>query len=109
MCALSETLLNNSIPTAFVEITGHSFERRDRGLSGGGVGVYLKNRLVYCRRNDLEAPEIEVICLEIIKTRKTVSRLCAPPNSSKQFKKNFETFLSKVTNEKKDKRSGYRW
>ena len=36
LCAISETLLNDSIPTSFVDISGYCFERRDRGSSGGG-------------------------------------------------------------------------
>ena len=70
----------------------------------------MKNELVYCRINDLEFPEIESICLEIINKHEKPFLVCAlyrPPNTSKHLNKNFlqifETFLSKVTREKKIK------
>ena len=41
--------------------------------------------------------------MEIIKTWKIVSRLCAPPNSSKQFKKTLRRFCQKSQTKKKIK------
>ena len=57
--AVTETLLNSSTPSAFVNCNGYLFERRDRGHpGGGGVGFYIKNGIDYTRRIELETPEL---------------------------------------------------
>ena len=66
MFAVSETFMNDSIPSSFVNIPGYNFERKDRGSAGGGVWFFVKNNIVYRRRNDLETQDIELLCLEIM-------------------------------------------
>jgi len=40
---VTESLLQESIPSSLINIPGYSFERRDRGQKGGGVEVYVKS------------------------------------------------------------------
>jgi len=64
---VTETLLNEYIPSQSVNINGYNYERRDRGSSRGGVGVYLNKGIEYSRRFDLECTDVEFICLEIFR------------------------------------------
>ena len=86
MFAVSETFMNDSIPSSFVNILGHNFERKDRGSAGEGVGFFVKNNIVYRRRNDLETQDIELLCLEIMSQNSKSIMTCVlyrPANSSK--------------------------
>ena len=47
---ITEILLNDSIPSTFVGMEGHYFERRDRRAPGGGIGVFIKSDIHYARR-----------------------------------------------------------
>ena len=106
---VTETLLNDSIPSPFVNINGYSFERRDRGASGGGVGVYIKSGVDYSRRLDLEQSNVELVCLEIFLQHTKPFFVCVhyrPPNSSKHLNKNhienLQKMLTKLNNENKE-------
>ena len=63
---ITESLLNENIPSSLLNIKGYSFERKDRGQKGGGVGVFIKSNIDYIRREDLENHQLEFICLEIL-------------------------------------------
>jgi len=94
---VSETLLNLSIPTSLIDIPDFVFERKDRVNAGGGVGIYLKQDIVYLRRHDFENPETEFICLEILQKHSKPyfsCVLCKPPNSSKHLCKNFNEIFN---------------
>ena len=43
--AVSESFLNDSIPSSFINIPGYTFERKDRGSAGGGVGFFYQKQL----------------------------------------------------------------
>ena len=102
MFAVSETFMNDSIPPSSVNITGYNFERKDRGSAGEGVGFFVKNNIVYWRRNDLETQDIELLCLEIMSQNSKSIITCVlsrPPNSSKHLSKSFlETFDKQLSN-----------
>ena len=86
MFDVSETFMNDSIPSSSVNITGYNFERKDRESAGEGVGFFVKNNIVYRRRNDLETQDIELLCLEIMSQNFKSMITCVlyrPPNSSK--------------------------
>ena len=109
VAGISETLLNEHIPTSFLNIEGYSFVRRDRGVSGGGIGLYVKNGIEYIRRFDFESDDIEFICLEILSTHTKPLFICClyrPPDTSKHLSKNFvnnfKNILSKVLAENKE-------
>lgn len=106
---VTETLLNDSLPTSFINISGYTFERRDRVSQGGGVGAYISNSLNYVRRLDLETYDIECIWLEIFSDYTKsfiVGILYRPPNTSKHlsknFNNNFQKTLTKINNGNKE-------
>ena len=85
-------------------IPGYSFVNKPRKSGkGGGVAVYISDRLTFNRRFDLKNDEIECIWLEM-KPRKSSSYLIGviyrPPDSSKHlpkdFNNSFEEMLKKV-------------
>ena len=98
---VTETLLNEHIPSQPVNINGYNFERRDRESSGGGVGAYIKKGIEYLRRFDLECCDIEFICLEIFSPHTKPFFVCIlyrPPDSSKHLSKSFtESFQKTLT------------
>ena len=102
MFAVSETFMNDSIPSSFVNIPGYNFERKDRGSAEGGVGFFVKNNIVYRRRNDLQTQDTELLCLEIMSQNFKSIIICVlyrPPNSSKHLSKSFlETFDQQLSN-----------
>ena len=96
---VTESLLKSSIPSVMCKIRGYSFQRRDRGKNGGGVGVYIKDGIDYLRRPDLEHLETECIWLEILQKKSKsflIGILYRPPDSSKHLHKNFLQTLSNV-------------
>ena len=102
MFTVSETFMNDSIPSSFVNIPGYNFERKDRGSAEGGVGFFVKNNIVYRRRNDLQTQDIKLLCLEIMSQNSKSIITCVlsrPPNSSKHLSKSFlETFDKQLSN-----------
>ena len=63
---LCETFLNNDVLDSVIKICNYTLERKDREhKKGGGVLVYIHERIPYTRRFDLEHPDIESICIEI--------------------------------------------
>ena len=96
---LSETHINthNNISDLYF-IPGYTFLHHERKKSkGGGVGIYISNRIKWKRRNDLEHENIECLWIEIIQEKAKnflVGTLYRPPSSSKFLPINFETFLN---------------
>ncbi|CAB3997083.1 Hypothetical predicted protein [Paramuricea clavata] len=65
LIALTETWLNKEIPDAELQIPGYNLFRRDRGVHGGGIGVYVKRNILVTRREDLGNVDVEGLWLEI--------------------------------------------
>ena len=63
--ALNETKLNNLIDDNLVSIGGYRFERHDRNIHGGGVGIYIQNNIHYDIHNDLPIGKLEIVCIEV--------------------------------------------
>ena len=59
MLGLSETRLNDSVPTGQLAVTGFRSHRRDRGGRGVGLLVYVSNSAMSLRRKDLENAGLE--------------------------------------------------
>ena len=72
----NETLLNVSISTSLVDIPGLVCERKDRGNTGEGVGIYSKGDINFLRRNNFENAKTEFICLEILQNHSKPYFLC---------------------------------
>ena len=64
---------------------------------GGGVGIYIANKLNWIRRSDLELEGIECIWIELIIKKSSnilVSSFYRPPESSEYLPKNFNSLFS---------------
>ena len=61
-----ETFLSDVIPDTLIQIDNFVHVRRDRkGKHGGGILVYISDKLPFHRRSDLESSDIESIWIEI--------------------------------------------
>ena len=64
--SLSETHIKDE-PDSMFDIPGYAFEKRNRSKGlGGGVGVYISDRINWVRRHDLEVQNIEIMWVEIL-------------------------------------------
>ena len=65
IACLTETWLKDEIPSDIVTINGYVSYRKDRsdGRRGGGVAVYVRDRLPCCRLTNYENPQLDVIWL----------------------------------------------
>ena len=67
--ALSETHTNEEHATSVFNIQGFSFVSRPRrNGKGGGIAMYLSDKISWERRSDLEVDKIECLWIEIIPT-----------------------------------------
>ena len=64
--AISETKLN-ATSSSNIDIPNYHFFHNDSPSMAGGVGIYLKNTLTYCLRNNLflKTPNCENLWIEI--------------------------------------------
>ena len=92
MLGTCETFLSKTDEDTIVNINGFTIERKDRDScpdietnKGGGILIYLRDKLEYVRRHDLESPDLESIWIEIkIKHTKSflVCSVYRPPSST---------------------------
>ena len=78
--------------------------RQNRSGGGGGVGIYIKNHLIWKRRSDLERDEIEGIVVEIMPDKAKrfyIFTMYRPPDSSiflnPKFDAVFRNLLSQLS------------
>jgi hypothetical protein len=93
---LSETWLDENIPTTLVDIKDYTFLRKDRSANiAGGVGLYIMDALPFRRANELEFPESDILWIEINPGNKKifVGACYRPPGQSLEEK---ELFLSNL-------------
>ena len=63
---ITETWLNENIPSQAIEISGYTSIRKDRqGRRGGGILLYLKDNIPYTRYLNLEDDEQETVWITI--------------------------------------------
>ena len=66
IACFSETHFDTDIDSNDLKFDGFDEPiRKDRNRNGGGIMVFMSSQLKYCRRHDLENPQIETIWLEI--------------------------------------------
>ena len=66
IACFSETHLDTDIDSNDLKFDGFDDPIRNvRNRNGGGIRVFMPSQLKYCRRHDLENPQIETIWLEI--------------------------------------------
>ena len=103
--AFTETWLNDTIVNGDIAVQGYSVYRKDRNRHGGGIAVYVADRLKVTRRSDLEMDDIELIWLELREraTRRALfGAAYRPPNSDGSFMENFSDILFRVRVEDKE-------
>ena len=97
---VTETHLNDDDSVSIVYIPGYTFVNKPRVKGrGGGVGVYISNRIPYHRRFDLENDTVECIWLEITypKTKSfLIGIIYRPPDTSDYLPPNFNNLLDDV-------------
>ena len=94
---VSETWLSSDIPDADYRLAGYSLFRRDRpnDALGGGLAVWVADRFVVTRRNDLEIFDTEALWLEL-RSRSISFLLCTayrPPNNGSHFWNNLQYMM----------------
>lgn len=94
---LSETWLHKNTPSAALKVPGFNFYRRDRvGSKGGGVMIYVKDRIQCNEIHWSNCEELECIGLNIILSPQmsfTLIVIYRPPSSSISFYEKFEKLL----------------
>ena len=107
---MSEIHITEKENTFSMEIPGYSLECKNRTSGkGGGVWVYVSEKLNWTRRSDLENPLLEVLWIEIFPFNAKsflIGVIYRPPDTSKYLPINFhEVFtqlLNTVTSENKE-------
>ena len=67
LIAFNETQLDPNITDNMISLDGYDVIRKDRSRNGKGVCIYLRSFINYKIRKDLVLPELEAVCVEIIK------------------------------------------
>ena len=99
---INETRLDPNITDNMISLDGYDVIRKDRSRNGGGVCIYLRSSINYKIRKDLVPPELEAVCVEIIKPHSKpflVTTVYRPPSSLPKFFDDFEKLIKAIDNE----------
>ena len=105
LIAFNETRLDLSISDGLIHLDGYEVVRKDRSRNGGGVCIYLRSSINYKIRSDLIPPELEAVCLEIIKPQSKpfiVTTIYRPPNANAEFFDHLEKLIKQIDDENKE-------
>ena len=105
LISFNETRLDSSISDNMIHINNYGLIRKDRSRNGGGVCIFLRNSINYKIRHDLIPPELECVCLEIIKPHSRpflVSTVYRPPSAPHEFFDNLEKLIKAIDDENKE-------
>ena len=105
LIAFNETWLDPNITDNMISLDGYDVIREDRSRNGGGVCIYLRSSINYKIRKDLVPPELEAVCVEIIKPHSKqflVTTVYRPPSSLPKFFDDFENLIKAIDNENKE-------
>lgn len=83
---ISETKLVLSYMNSLFEVPGYKIERRDRGVLGGGIEVFIRSDIAARRLPDLEWKTLENITYGVIlnRTEWCIVCICRSPNMNDQ-------------------------
>lgn len=97
---LCETFLHSDIENKRLQLENYSIERKDRmNKHGGGIIVYISEKLSYTRRFDLEVNDIESICLQVNHSKKDRFLICfvyRPPSSNQTWIDMYESQMKLI-------------
>lgn len=100
ICGFCETFLTENTTNAELNINGYSAERKDRvSKKGGGLVIYIAEKIPYKRRTDLEINNIESIWIEITYPNTKsflINYVYRPPNSKQSWIDEYEIQLDLV-------------
>ena len=105
LIAFNEMRLDSSINDNMVRINNYDLICKDRSRNGGGVCIFLRNSINYKIRHDLIPPELECVCIEIIKPHSRPfleSTVYRPPNAPPEFFDNLEKLIKAIDDENKE-------
>ena len=105
LIAFNETQLDPNITDNMISLDGNDVIRKDRSRNGGGVCIYLRSSINYKIRKDLVPPQLEAVCVEIIKPHSKpflVTTVYRPPSSLPKFFDDFEKLIKAIDNENKE-------
>ena len=97
--AINETRLGDTINDSEIEISNYTLTRRDRSRHGSGVAIYVRNPIQFKLRNDLRDDDLELLCIEINKSKTKpflISTWYKPPNASVELFEKFNCILTKI-------------
>ena len=88
-----------------VHINNYDLIRKDRLRNGNGVCISLRNSINYKIKHHLIPPELECVCIEIIKPHSRlflVSKVYRPPNAPPEFFDSLEKLVKTIDDENKE-------
>ena len=100
--SLSETSISEDFHSTFFDIQGYSFIRRDRKSGQGGVELYIRDKIDFARRPDLENDDIDSLWVEMrLKNTKPFifGTIYKPSDSSKHFSKHYNQLIVRSENQ----------
>lgn len=82
--AISESKLDDTIAENNYSIPGYNMESRHRNRHGGGVMIFIRDNIPYCRKSALESKTLEHIAVDLTVGNKkyAVNVIYRPPNES---------------------------
>ena len=95
---INESWLDDNIPIQEISIPGYNLLTKHRNRHGGGIIVYIKNELKYCRRLDLELFDLECIWIQLY-CRGQHMLICSmyrPPSANNEYYENILDVLEKA-------------
>ena len=94
--AISESWLDQSVGDGEIYIDGYCLERKDRNRNGGGVCLYINNKLAYTRITDVTSEEDEMLFVNLYlpKCRPIIAGAIYRPPKQSNFIERLEDNLS---------------
>ena len=93
---INETWLDGSISDTEIDIDGYFLLRKDRNRNGGGVCMYVSERITFREREDLYINDIEALWVEIKASPEICILVCSvyrpPAESNEYFDKMLDVF-----------------
>ena len=103
--AINETKIDYCTSDMQIHLPGYVCLRKDRNSHGGGVCIYLRNTLNYCRKTCLEIDDLEMISVEVKHPNAVpflITTWYRPPKSNIDCFDKFEVFLRLADSTYKD-------
>ena len=95
LLTISESKLDDTIAECTYSIPGYNMETRHRDRHGGGIMLFIRDNIPYCRKETLESKTIEHVAIDLnIGGKKyAVNVIYRPPNESPE---DHTTFLTDI-------------